>query len=200
MTFQSKLLLTAVAIFFLVSIIIAKSSTKSELQTSDTNATTSVELTTPQTPTEKANTYLKEQGKTCLSADESWDYIGANNVCVRFIVRSIYRGSSSTVFLNSEVEGGDFSVVSFYSDPITYADAEGYLGSSISVRGNITEYENQPQIILENKSDIYDVVTAQEREENQREFLERVQSEEYANKAEEIYEQLQERWTQLQLR
>lgn len=200
MTFKSKLLLTAVAIFFLVSIIIAKSSTKSELQTSDTNTTTSVELTTPQTPTEKANTYLKEQGKTCLSADESWDYIGANNVCVRFIVRSIYRGSSSTVFLNSEVEGGDFSVVSFYSDPITYADAEGYLGSSISVRGNITEYENQPQIILENKSDIYDVVTAQEREENQREFLERVQSEEYANKAEEIYEQLQERWTQLQLR
>lgn len=200
MTFKSKLLLTAVAIFFLVSIIIAKSSTKSELQTSDTNTTTSVELTTPQTPTEKANTYLKEQGRTCLSADESWDYIGANNVCVRFIVRSIYRGSSSTVFLNSEVEGGDFSVVSFYSDPITYADAEGYLGSSISVRGNITEYENQPQIILENKSDIYDVVTAQEREENQREFLERVQSEEYANKAEEIYEQLQERWTQLQLR
>lgn len=200
MTFKSKLLLTAVAIFFLVSIIIAKSSTKSELQTSDTNTTTSVELTTPQTPTEKANTYLKEQGKTCLSADESWDYIGANNVCVRFIVRSIYRGSSSTVFLNSEVEGGDFSVVSFYSDPITYADAEGYLGSSISVRGNITEYENQPQIILENKSDIYDVVTAQEREENQREFLERVQSEEYANKAEEIYEQLQERWTQLRLR
>lgn len=200
MTFKSKLLLTAVAIFFLVSIIIAKSSTKSELQTSDTNTTTSVELTTPQTPTEKANTYLKEQGKTCLSADESWDYIGANNVCVRFIVRSIYRGSSSTVFLNSEVEGGDFSVVSFYSDPITYADAEGYLGSSISVRGNITEYENQPQIILENKSDIYDVVTAQEREESQREFLERVQSEEYANKAEEIYEQLQERWTQLQLR
>ena len=200
MTFKSKLLLTAVAIFFLVSIIIAKSSTKSELQTSDTNTTTSVELTTPQTPTEKANTYLKEQGKTCLSADESWDYIGANTVCVRFIVRSIYRGSSSTVFLNSEVEGGDFSVVSFYSDPITYADAEGYLGSSISVRGNITEYENQPQIILENKSDIYDVVTAQEREENQREFLERVQSEEYANKAEEIYEQLQERWTQLQLR
>ena len=200
MTFKSKLLLTAVAIFFLVSIIIAKSSTKSELQTSDTNTTTSVELTTPQTPTEKANTYLKEQGKTCLSADESWDYIGANNVCVRFIVRSIYRGSSSTVFLNSEVEGGDFSVVSFYSDPITYADAEGYLGSSISVRGNITEYENQPQIILENKSDIYDVVTAQERDENQREFLERVQSEEYANKAEEIYEQLQERWTQLRLR
>lgn len=200
MTFKSKLLLTAVAIFFLVSIIIAKSSTKSELQTSDTNTTTSIELTTPQTPTEKANTYLKEQGKTCLSADESWDYIGANNVCVRFIVRSIYRGSSSTVFLNSEVEGGDFSVVSFYSDPITYADAEGYLGSSISVRGNITEYENQPQIILENKSDIYDVVTAQEREESQREFLERVQSEEYANKAEEIYEQLQERWTQLQLR
>ena len=200
MTFQSKLLLTAVAIFFLVSIIIAKSSTKSELQTSDTNATTSVELTTPQTPTEKVNTYLKEQSKTCLSADESWDYIGANNVCVRFIVRSIYRGSSSTVFLNSEVEGSDFSVVSFYSDPITYADAEGYLGSSISVRGNITEYENQPQIILENKSDIYDVVTAQEREENQREFLERVQSEEYANKAEEIYEQLQERWTQLRLR
>ena len=200
MTFKSKLLLTAVAIFFLVSIIIAKSSTKSELQTSDTNTTTSVELTTPQTPTEKANTYLKEQGKTCLSADESWDYIGANNVCVRFIVRSIYRGSSSTVFLNSEVEGGDFSVVSFYSDPITYADAEGYLGSSISVRGNITEYENQPQIILENKSDIYDVVTAQEREENQREFLERVQSEGYANKAEEIYEQLQERWTQLRLR
>lgn len=200
MTFKSKLLLTAVAIFFLVSIIIAKSSTKSELQTSDTNTTTSVELTTPQTPTEKANTYLKEQGKTCLSADESWDYIGANNVCVRFIVRSIYRGSSSTVFLNSEVEGGDFSVVSFYSDPITYADAEGYLGSSISVRGNITEYENQPQIILENKSDIYDVVTAQEREESQREFLERVQSEEYANKAEEIYEQLQERWTQLRLR
>lgn len=200
MTFKSKLLLTAVAIFFLVSIIIAKSSTKSELQPSDTNTTTSVELTTPQTPTEKANTYLKEQGKTCLSADESWDYIGANNVCVRFIVRSIYRGSSSTVFLNSEVEGGDFSVVSFYSDPITYADAEGYLGSSISVRGNITEYENQPQIILENKSDIYDVVTAQEREENQREFLERVQSEGYANKAEEIYEQLQERWTQLRLR
>lgn len=200
MTFKSKLLLTAVAIFFLVSIIIAKSSTKSELQPSDTNTTTSVELTTPQTPTEKANTYLKEQGKTCLSADESWDYIGANNVCVRFIVRSIYRGSSSTVFLNSEVEGSDFSVVSFYSDPITYADAEGYLGSSISVRGNITEYENQPQIILENKSDIYDVVTAQEREENQREFLERVQSEEYANKAEEIYEQLQERWTQLRLR
>lgn len=200
MTFQSKLLLTAVAIFFLVSIIIAKSSTKSELQTSDTNATTSVELTTPQTPTEKANTYLKEQGKTCLSADESWDYIGANNVCVRFIVRSIYRGSSSTVFLNSEVEGSDFSVVSFYSDPITYADAEGYLGSSISVRGNITEYENQPQIILENKSDIYDVITAQEREESQREFLERVQSEEYANKVEEMYEQLQERWTQLRLR
>ena len=200
MTFKSKLLLTAVAIFFLVSIIIAKSSTKSELQTSDTNTTTSVELTTPQTPTEKANTYLKEQGKTCLSADESWDYIGANNVCVRFIVRSIYRGSSSTVFLNSEVEGGDFSVVSFYSDPITYADAEGYLGSSISVRGNITEYENQPQIILENKSDIYDVITAQEREESQREFLERVQSEEYANKVEEMYEQLQERWTQLRLR
>lgn len=200
MTFQSKLLLTAVAIFFLVSIIIAKSSTKSELQTSDTNATTSVELTTPQTPTEKANTYLKEQGKTCLSADESWNYIGANNVCVRFIVRSIYRGSSSTVFLNSEVEGSDFSVVSFYSDPITYADAEGYLGSSISVRGNITEYENQPQIILENKLDIYDVITAQEREESQREFLERVQSEEYANKVEEMYEQLQERRTQLRLR
>lgn len=200
MTFQSKLLLTAVAIFFLVSIIIAKSSTKSELQTSDTNATTSVELTTPQTPTEKANTYLKEQGKTCLSADESWDYIGANNVCVRFIVRSIYRGSSSTVFLNSEVEGSDFSVVSFYSDPITYADAEGYLGSSISVRGNITEYENQPQIILENKLDIYDVITAQEREESQREFLERIQSEEYANKVEEMYEQLQERRTQLRLR
>ena len=198
MTSKSKILLIAVAIFFLVGIIVASNSSYDKTQQPESSVTSNISSTIPHTPTEKANAYLEKQGKTCLSAEESWGYIGANNVCVRFLVQSIHRGNSGTVFLNSEVKGSDFSVVSFYSNPITYADAKGYLGGNISVRGDITEYENQPQIVLKGKSDIYDVVTAQEREENQRKLIERMQSEEYTERIHEMQKQFQERQRQLQ--
>lgn len=117
---------------------------------------------TPTTPTAKAEAYLAETRSACLNEEEAWDYIGATT-CVRFTVQQVARGKSGTVFLNATTTGNDFSVVSFYGKQLSYDDANSYLDSTISVRGEISSYEGQPQIILSSRSNIYNVVTREDR-------------------------------------
>lgn len=169
-------------IVVVIVVIVLGSILWNSLQNNDTTDTSKPTSTTQsagtiQSPTEKARAYLASQSRNCLTADEAWNYIGATT-CVRFIVQHIYRSQGGTVFLNAEINEQDFSVVSFYGNPITYSDAQYYLGGYISVRGEIAKYDGQPQIIVDDKADVFDVVTAAEREQQQQQWMD--EFEEYA--------------------
>lgn len=94
-------------------------------------------------------TYGREHATVCTPANEiNSTYIGKYRlVCYR--VESVYDTGRGTVFLNSGRNRGDFTSVSFRYDPLTYNDAQSYLGKYIGVYGNISSYEGQIEIIID---------------------------------------------------
>lgn len=105
--------------------------------------------------TDEANiASTKKKAITCTNTSEINRSMLDEWRLVCFHVTSIYDTGRGTVFLNSEGKRGDFSVVSFKYNPLTYADAKKYLGKNIGVYGNIKTYNGEYEIILDEKKQI----------------------------------------------
>ncbi|MGB3413699.1 MAG: hypothetical protein WBA28_03180 [Microbacteriaceae bacterium] len=86
-----------------------------------------------------------EQGITCIPLEQVSDFIGANGVCVTFVV-NIVGESDDFVFLNDK-SFGNFTAVVRDKSVLTLDQAKNdFLYKQIEVRGTITTYKDKPQI------------------------------------------------------
>ena len=104
----------------------------------------------------------KQSGKSCISASQAADYVGVNG-CVRMVVEHYYIADYGWAWLDSGNSESDFSVAALSNGIITQADAEYYLGKTISVRGEIVMYDGAPEIKITSKDAIFDVESQEDR-------------------------------------
>lgn len=92
------------------------------------------------------------EGRTCIPAAESNEYIGAKAVCVSFKVGHIGE-SGKLVFIQEQIKNG-FTALAI-NGFISKAQAEKlYLGKQIEVRGDIVDYKGSPEIEVFSNSQI----------------------------------------------
>ncbi len=118
---------------------------KGETQTSNTSESTSTQ--SQETTTTLAN---------CISTKEAWNHIG-ETLCVEYYVASPFQSTKGNVFLNekSAYKTGFTAVIfssalsRFNGNPVSL-----YGNKTIQVSGNIRTYQDHPEIIVNDPSQI----------------------------------------------
>lgn len=98
------------------------------------------------------------------SSDQVIDYTEApnhlgQNIAVRGRIVKVASSNKGTIFLDycSNYKGCPFSVVVFNSNTGSFSDLNSYEGKTITIKGFIRTYQNRPEIILNNQSQIIQV-------------------------------------------
>ena len=103
------------------------------------------------------NESQREEGKNagieCIQSQEVDKFIDAKDVCVKYEVGFI-RESNKFVFLQDKSYGLFTSLVMSKSILTLFEAEESFLNKTIEVRGDITEYEGEPQIKIYDISQI----------------------------------------------
>lgn len=116
--------------------------------------------TTP-TPPSTSNTITQP---TTQSSDQVIDYTEAanhlgQNISVRGKIVRVDTSRKGTTFLDycSDYKNCPFSAVVFASNTGSFNDLNSYEGKTITIKGFIRTYQNRPEIILNNQSQIIQV-------------------------------------------
>ena len=92
----------------------------------------------------------------CISAKESWDYIG-DNKCVEYYVGNPFVSDKGNVFLNERKDyKNGFTTVIFNNSKGNFSGdpSKTYGNRTIRVTGNIRTYEGHPEIIVNKPNQI----------------------------------------------
>jgi hypothetical protein len=95
----------------------------------------------------------KNAGIECIQIQEADKFIAADDVCVKYEVGFI-RESNKFVFLQDKSYGLFTSLIMSKSILTLFEAEESFLNKIIEVRGDITEYEGEPQIKIYDVSQI----------------------------------------------
>lgn len=91
----------------------------------------------------------------CISAKDSWNKVGVV-ICVEYYVGNAFRSSKGNIFLNEKRDyQNGFTATIFANDASKFNNPLSAYGSkTIQVTGLIKMYQEHPEIIVNNPSDI----------------------------------------------